>query len=344
MFWVIFFSILLLILLWPHWLGAAYENEITRYIWIIPPFTFKITKRRFIILFFNKELKLFNQEKRRRKAVKKKSDDRKRSTIEESSIESVYNVDENPTTDTLDDFEKEVSSKSITPLPSSITKNRSEIKPLEKKESTSAKKTPEAASDKTEKTETRTDSESSTTSTDKRDFKESVSSPESKAASDDPDKTSESSSDFELPGYRFIREKISNVKHYLFTIWETEKKFITSNWRWLIRFLKISYRFIKPITFRVYLKGGTGDPAETGTIYGFIQSLSLSKKNYYTNYIEYTPDFGTTAQWDAKGDILWRTSIAAVLLWIFVTLFTFPYIQAYKFYKRRNNGNVQNTG
>jgi hypothetical protein len=115
--------------------------------------------------------------------------------------------------------------------------------------------------------------------------------------------------------------------------------------RWCRRTLGLFFKMIRFYRFRLHAKAGTGDPAETGKIYGYYTALDKFIFSRHQNVdVRLTPEFSIET-FECCGSIAVRTSFARVLLPLLTALVTFPYLAAYFVWRRlkkikslKNNG------
>lgn len=116
-------------------------------------------------------------------------------------------------------------------------------------------------------------------------------------------------------------------------IWMREEKFIKSILQYALRAIKISLKLLIPAKINLSIEGGNEDPAETGWYYSvFIFINEYFEKNKRIN-VNFMPQF-QNPEWHAKGQIIYSFSIAGLLLFVFLILITFPYLQTIKCFWR----------
>jgi len=115
--------------------------------------------------------------------------------------------------------------------------------------------------------------------------------------------------------------------------------------RWFKRTLGLFFKMIRFYRFRLHVKAGTGDPAETGMIYGYFMSLDRFIFSLHQNVdVRFSPEFSSDT-FECCGSIAVRTSFARVLLPLLTALVTFPYLTAYFVLRRyKKNKSSKNNG
>ncbi len=83
------------------------------------------------------------------------------------------------------------------------------------------------------------------------------------------------------------------------------------------------------------MSGGFEDPSETGMLYGLTESISSDARASTKSYIDFTPYFAGQQHFKSRGSLFWRASVGGILLWLLLSLITYPWIGAF-FCWRRN--------
>ncbi|MBN1131397.1 MAG: hypothetical protein JXA71_20595 [Chitinispirillaceae bacterium] len=96
---------------------------------------------------------------------------------------------------------------------------------------------------------------------------------------------------------------------------------------------------------RIHAKAGTGDPAETGRIFGCWSALESGCFGMDRSIdVQFSPDF-SGGTFECDGSIAVRISTARVLLTLLWPLLTFPYLRAYFLWRRiRKKTRPENPG
>lgn len=122
-------------------------------------------------------------------------------------------------------------------------------------------------------------------------------------------------------------------------LWKKEEKFVIAILKYCLRAIKLSMKLLTPSKINLSLQGGFDDPAETGWLYSsFILFNDFFEKNKRVS-LNFTPQFAVdnsvpSPEWKANVNIIYSFSIADLLLFAFLILITFPYIQTLKFWLR----------
>jgi hypothetical protein len=110
--------------------------------------------------------------------------------------------------------------------------------------------------------------------------------------------------------------------------------------QWSKKTLGLFFKTIRFNHFKLYAKVGTGDPAETGKIYGYYTALEKSILSMHQKIdVLFTPEFSND-MFECCGSVAVRTSFARVLLLLLTALVTFPYLTAYFVWRRINKQRV----
>ena len=105
-------------------------------------------------------------------------------------------------------------------------------------------------------------------------------------------------------------------------------------YRWLIRVMRLGFRFVRFDSFRFHAKAGVEDPAELGKIYGWYVSLNNCLFGARKNVdIRFEPLF-LQERLEFEGNIGFRTSLARLMFPFAVGLATFPYLKMYLAWRR----------
>jgi hypothetical protein len=111
--------------------------------------------------------------------------------------------------------------------------------------------------------------------------------------------------------------------------------------RWSGRTLHLFLCMVSFHRFRFHAKAGTGDPAETGKIYGYYTALESGCLSTIRNVdVRFSPEFSDD-RFECDGSIAVRTSTARVLLPLLWSLLTFPYLRAYFVWRRIQKKNTR---
>jgi len=312
----------LIVLIWPHWIGGEYRNEVQRIIWIIPPFRVTFSHSRTRLFFFSKPIYQFSGDKQRRKKIlKERQDSTQKNVIRNTDLSKKDNREAIQKNNTSNNDSK----KEITKIPQSILhstkKTSTESKDKENVESTST--SPKSKSPKEYQTIDETEAETELKP-------EQLLVKETRTLEPPRRKRRESF-------LKRIRRKITQLWEKAIQLWKRESSFIKKNLKWIRYFLKISWRLIRPTSFHINFSGGFDDPALTGILTGSVNSLWQEYNGLSRNYVYYQPQFIHSEEWKFEGDITVRTSIGAIILWLLLSLITFPYLEVYRFYKRHKD-------
>jgi hypothetical protein len=104
--------------------------------------------------------------------------------------------------------------------------------------------------------------------------------------------------------------------------------------RWCGRTFRLLFSTACFHHLRIHGVAGTGDPAETGNMYGFLSAVGSGILGEGGNVeVRFAPEF-TDERFECDGSVALRTSAARVLLPLLWSLLTFPYIRAYFLWRK----------
>ncbi len=335
MYWLIGIVLLCtLLLIWPHWIGGEIRGNVQRIIWIIPPFRLTISRSRIRLFLFSKPIKQFAGDKQRRKKILKERNKLEKENRENSKqkknikpqSESVKPHNEISDKNTDSDINR---NDVITKVPSSIIHSAipNEIKSESLPDEVISETVPKQTTSETIETSNTTVSSKTTTENHSSQNLESLEQVESVLELKEKRKK-------KISIFQKTKNSIKTFFQKLKKLWADEKVFLKKNVKWIKYFLKISWKLIRPTSFHIDFCGGFDDPSYTGFLSGTINSIWPTERGLSKNHVSYTPQFINSTPWEYEGDIIVRTSVGSLLLWLTLSLITFPYFQGYKFYKR----------
>jgi hypothetical protein len=104
--------------------------------------------------------------------------------------------------------------------------------------------------------------------------------------------------------------------------------------RWCRRALGLCFTMAGLHRLRLQAEAGTGDPAETGKLYGYYSAFKSSFLRLHKNIdVRFKPEFSGNS-FDCRASVEMRTSLTRILFPVFAALVTFPYFSVYGTWRR----------
>ena len=125
------------------------------------------------------------------------------------------------------------------------------------------------------------------------------------------------------------------IKYLLSILYDSRnRRAAVKTLRWCRRILGFFFSMAGLHRFRLHAKAGTGDPAETGKIYGYYTAFNSSFLSLQRNIdVRFIPEFSGN-QFDCCASVAIRTSLTRIVFPFFAALVTFPYFTAYFTWRR----------